>query len=99
MADYTLTNKAKDDLSNIWNYTFEYWSEEQADKYYHSLITCFQEIAVSPTIGKNYSHIFNDVFGFKRHRHIIFYRRLNAQTILIVRILHKKMDIENQLRS
>ncbi len=32
MAKYKLTNKAVKDLANIWNYTFEAWSERQADK-------------------------------------------------------------------
>lgn len=34
MAKYRLTNKAVDDLTRIWNYTFDRWSENQADKYY-----------------------------------------------------------------
>jgi len=34
MAEYVLTNKAVADLSDIWNYTFNVWSESQADKYY-----------------------------------------------------------------
>ena len=33
MAKYHLTNKAVDDLSEIWDYTYEVWSENQADKY------------------------------------------------------------------
>ena len=32
MAKYHLTNQAVQDLSDIWNYTFDNWSEEQADK-------------------------------------------------------------------
>ena len=38
MAKFKLTNKAVEDLSKIWDYTFEVWSETQADKYYESLI-------------------------------------------------------------
>jgi toxin ParE1/3/4 len=33
MAAYKLTNKAVEDLSEIWDYTFEVRSEKQADKY------------------------------------------------------------------
>ena len=33
MAKYSLTNKAVEDLTNIWDYTFEKWNENQADKY------------------------------------------------------------------
>lgn len=38
MAKYSLTNKAVEDLSDIWNYTFDHWSERQADIYYQMLI-------------------------------------------------------------
>jgi len=31
MAKYELTNKAVEDLSKIWEYTFEVWSEKQTD--------------------------------------------------------------------
>ena len=34
MANYNLTNKAVEDLEKIWDYTFQKWSEQQADKYY-----------------------------------------------------------------
>ncbi len=51
MAKYELTNKAVEDLSNIWDYTFEVWSEKQADKYYEILILNYQEIADSPNLG------------------------------------------------
>ncbi len=35
MSAYFLTNKAVEDLNGIWEYTFEQWSEQQADRYYH----------------------------------------------------------------
>lgn len=38
MAKFYFTKRAVEDLSSIWNYTFEVWSEEQADKYYRMLI-------------------------------------------------------------
>lgn len=53
MAKYFLRNKAVEDLSKIWDYTCEIWSENQADKYYELIIKTCQEIAKSPTIGKN----------------------------------------------
>ncbi|MDP9954950.1 plasmid stabilization system protein ParE [Epilithonimonas hungarica] len=34
MAKYLFTKKAVDDLSEIYEYTYEFWSENQADKYY-----------------------------------------------------------------
>ncbi|MEI6021854.1 MAG: type II toxin-antitoxin system RelE/ParE family toxin, partial [Bacteroidota bacterium] len=34
MVKYHFTNKAIEDLTEIWQYTVEEWSEKQADKYY-----------------------------------------------------------------
>ena len=45
MAQYKLTQKAVEDLSKIWEYTFEVWSEQQADKYYNELISSCEVIA------------------------------------------------------
>lgn len=38
MAKHFSTNKAVEDLSEIWLYTFDKWSERPADKYYELLI-------------------------------------------------------------
>ena len=35
MAKFHLTNKAVEDLAQIWNYTYDEWSENQADRYYN----------------------------------------------------------------
>lgn len=44
MANYHLTNKAVEDLTNIWEYTVDMWSEQQADNYYNTLINSFHKI-------------------------------------------------------
>ena len=97
MAEYKLTNKAVEDLSKIWVYTFEVWSEKQADKYYESLITNCQEIADNPELGKNYEGITKQLFGMKANRHIIFYRTDNKNYVEITRILHERMDLKKRI--
>lgn len=97
MAEYKLTNKAVEDLSNIWDYTFEVWSEKQADKYYDGLISNCQEIAESPDLGKNYKGISKQLLGIKANRHIIFYRTLNENYVEITRILHERMDLKKRI--
>lgn len=97
MAKYKLTNRAVDDLSKIWDYTFEVWSEKQADKYYESLITSCQDIADDPSLGKNYDGITKQLLGMKANRHIIFYRTVNENYVEITRILHQKMDLKNRI--
>lgn len=97
MAKYILTNKAVEDLSKIWDYTYEVWSENQADKYYELLIETCTEIAKKPTIGKNYEEISKSIFGFGVGKHIIFYRELKPKEVEIVRILHGRMDLKNRI--
>lgn len=94
MAKYKLTNKAVEDLSKIWKYTFEVWSEQQADKYYGGLISNCQEIAENHEFGKSYDGISEQLLGMRVNRHIIFYRTLNENYVEITRILHERMDFK-----
>lgn len=97
MAKYLLSNKAVEDISKIWDYTYETWSENQADKYYELLIETRKEIAKSPTIGKNYDNIEKSILGFSVGKHIIFYQEVKPREILVVRILHERMDLKNRI--
>jgi toxin ParE1/3/4 len=97
MAKYRLTRKAVADLSQIWNYTFNKWSENQADRYYKMLIDICQELAYNPGSGKAYRVIADNIVGFKAGRHIIFYRRVDDNEIEIVRILHEQMDLKSRM--
>ena len=53
MANYIFSKKAVDDLSKIQDYTFEVWSETQADRYYNMLIDTCPELADDKLSGKN----------------------------------------------
>ena len=76
MANYIFTNKAVEDLSKIWNYTFKVWSETQADRYYPMLVDSCQELAEDTLSGKNYFEVEKDLPGLKVCEHIIFYKKL-----------------------
>ena len=97
MAKYKLTNQAVEDLTNIWEYSIEKWSEKQAEIYYKMLVENFEHIAENPNIGKSYSEIKEELFGLKANRHVIFYRKLINNPIEITRILHEQMDLKNRI--
>ena len=97
MSNYKLTNKAVEDLSKIWEYTFEVWTEKQADKYYNEIIANCEVISENPDIGKNYEGISKQLLGIKSNRHIIFYRNLNENYVEITRILHERMDLKKRI--
>lgn len=97
MAKYHLSNKAVDDLTEIWNYTFDQWSEKQADKYYLLLLDSCQEIAENPENGKKYDIVRDGLFGCRSNLHIIFYNILSNNEIEVIRILHGRMDLKAKL--
>jgi toxin ParE1/3/4 len=87
---------AEQDLEEIWLYTFQNWSLEQADKY-HSLI--FKEIEFlsrHPQSGKDLGFLKEGYWSSKVMSHLIFYK-FSKTEILIIRILHENMDIPNRL--
>ncbi len=97
MAKYHLTSKAVEDLSGIWNYTCETWSEKQADKYYAMLLDFCKELAKTPKIGKKYNEVALNLLGHKANQHIIFYRVVSNKEIEVVRILHVRMDLKSRI--
>ncbi len=97
MAKVIFRQKAIDDLNNIWNYTFEKWSEKQADKYYTILKMACNGIGENPEIGKKYNGIKDNLLGFKSGLHIIFYLQLSNDKVEIIRILHERMDLKNRI--
>jgi toxin ParE1/3/4 len=97
MAKFYLTNKAVEDLGEIWNYTIETWSENQAEIYYSLLIDSCQELAYNPNQGKSYEIVEKNVLGFKTGQHIIFFRMVTENEIEVIRILHGMMDLKNHV--
>lgn len=98
MASYTLTNKAVLDLSAIWKYTVDTWSERQADKYYFMLLDTCKDLANGKVKGKKYPEINIEILGFSAGQHILFYRKLSVDKIEIARILHTQMDLKNRIQ-
>lgn len=97
MAKYYFTNKAVDDLNDIWDYTIETWSEKQAEKYYDLLFASCYDLANNPNLGKNYDIATKGIFGYKCGEHIIFYSIVSKNEIEVARILHGMMDLKSKL--
>lgn len=97
MAKFKLTKSAVQDLKQIWNYTFDTWSEKQADKYYKELINHCLKLANNPNLGKQYEILFEGLKGSKINKHIVFFSRLTKDEIKVERILHERMDLKTRL--
>jgi toxin ParE1/3/4 len=95
---YKISLLAKQDLENIWLYTFETWSNEQADRYLNLIIDEIEYVAQKPDSGFDFSFVRKGYYRSRIKSHFIFYRIDQKDDIVeIIRILHQRMDIENRL--
>lgn len=89
---YILSEIADKDLEDIFDYTFDEFGFDQAEKYLLEIEEIFQNLIVNPQIGKNRDEIKQGLYSFPKDNHIIFYRILDNH-IRIVRVLHGSRDI------
>lgn len=93
---FLISKKAVADLEEIWLFTVEKWSMEQADRYYNLIFDEINYICKDINSGKSMEHVRKGYRASKVKSHLVFYRVLN-DTIEVIRILHERMDIENRL--
>lgn len=95
--NYRISEKAVEDLDNIWIYTFNNWSVEQANRYYNLIINEIEFIAVHFMSGKSMDHIKPGYRASKVKSHLIFYRMTENNKVEVIRVLHQMMDLEDRL--
>ncbi len=98
MKTYRISKKALADLEEIWKYTFENWSVERADRYYTLLIEEIKYLCKDSDSGKSMNHVKKGYRTSKVKSHLIFYRISEGNSLEVIRILHERMDIPNQLK-
>ena len=95
---YKISQEANLDIENIWIYTIEKWSIEQADRYFNLIIDEIEYLAENPKSGEDYSKVRKGYFRSRIKSHFIFYKiNRKNEDIEIIRILHQRMDIETRL--
>jgi toxin ParE1/3/4 len=97
MVKFSFTNRALDDLIEIWEYTVENWSENQAEKYYNLIIASCLDLANNPKLGKSYNIVSQNLLGYKCGEHIIFFQEIVKNEIEIARVLHGMMDLKSKI--
>ncbi|WP_026715011.1 type II toxin-antitoxin system RelE/ParE family toxin [Flavobacterium daejeonense] len=97
MSAYIISEKALEDINNIWIYTAENWSVEQADRYYNLIIDEIEYITRNFDMALDIGKIRKSYRYSKVKSHIIFFKKDKTNKIEVVRVLHERMDIENRL--
>ena len=97
MSKYIINEKALDDINKIWIYTEENWSEEQADRYYNLIFDEIDYIVANFEMARDFENVRKNYKFSKVKSHYIFFKKIKINEIEVIRILHERMDIENQL--
>lgn len=98
MESFQLSIEAKNDLHSIAFFTENRWGRAQRNLYIKQLDDAFSMLAENPSLGISCDYIRAEYRRFPQGSHIIFYKRHGKSNILVVRILHKSMDYDSQLR-
>lgn len=96
MPKFFLTNLAKSDLRIIAKFTEQKWTKSQRNIYIKQFDETFKTLAESPEIGKHCEYIKDGYLKFPQGSHVIFYRKISSSHTKIIRVLHKKMDVESK---
>ena len=90
------TSDARADFTSNMLYTFETWGENQRDQYARRLTTAIRRLILFPNLGERRNDISTGLRASSVDMHVVFYRVL-PQQVVIVRILHAKMDAVTEL--
>ena len=96
--NYKISKKALNDLENIWLYTFNNWTEKQADRYYRLIIDEINHLSCNFYSGKSQDHIKVGYRSSKVKSHLIFYKKGSDGILEVIRVLHQMMDIPNRMK-
>ncbi|MFV1984965.1 MAG: type II toxin-antitoxin system RelE/ParE family toxin [Thiohalomonadales bacterium] len=88
---YQLTEEADRDVEEILAYSVKSFGVAQAQHYFEALKECIELLADNPNMGHSAEDILPEYLCFPHENHIIFYKNLSS-SILVVRILHERMD-------
>ena len=93
---YRLTPAAEGDLAEIWRFTAERWSDDQADRYLDALVTTLETIAAFPNIARERTEFTPPVRIHPSGAHLVIY--LEGQgCVTVLRVLHNRQDLLHAL--
>jgi toxin ParE1/3/4 len=94
--NFEISKLALKDLNDIWEYSTDQWSKQQANRYYKEIIEAIREICNNSEIGMPIDYVKPGHRRINVKSHMIVYK-IKKEVIYIDRILHQKMDIDKHL--
>ncbi|MFO6447506.1 type II toxin-antitoxin system RelE/ParE family toxin [Erythrobacter sp. NE805] len=96
MIELVVRPAARQDLANIWSYTATTWSIEQADFYVGQIGAQMEKLLVFPEIGTPLEGLLTGYRKVRTGSHRIIYRTAEQQ-LIVVRIIHEREDVPDEL--
>ncbi len=78
----------------IGDYSDTRWGKAQAQRYLEAIADSFDQIAQMPLAGSDQADVSPGLRKWRSGSHNIFYR-VRDDVVLIVRVLHARMDVGN----
>lgn len=97
MSRYLLSPAARADLEQIWDYTLERWGAQQAEDYLRDLVAGIERASANPLIGRACDDIRPGYRKLPAGSHVVFYRTTAEGVVDVVRVLHRRMDVDRHL--
>lgn len=91
MTRIELTKEAERDLINIFLFGVEHFGVVQAERYSSLLTAKIESAAANPSFGADYDFVRSGLLRYEATSHAIYYRQ-TSDGILVLRILHGRMD-------
>ena len=88
---YQLTEEADRDVEEILAYSVKSFGVVQTQHYFEDLKECIELLSDNPDMGFSAEDILPEYLCFPHESHMIFYKNLSS-SILVVRILHQRMN-------
>jgi toxin ParE1/3/4 len=96
MAEYRLSERARADLIDIYDFTESRFGAYQAEAYYAGLVRSLELLADFPLIGQPVDELAAGYRRFRFQPHLIFYTA-QADCVEIRTVLHGAQNIRPQL--
>jgi toxin ParE1/3/4 len=94
---YRFSEKAAEDLVDIWIYTDETWGEEQADRYQEEIFACCERVANGST-GLKPVRGMPGISSFRCRHHFLFFVG-DGETTTFIAVFHERMELMVRLRN
>ena len=93
MTRFTLSPEAERDVAEIWLYTADNWGLDQADRY---VLGIKDDLARADPNSPLVRPI-DGLWRLKSGLHLCIFRRDSDSEIVVVRVLHERMDVARHL--